>query len=79
MVLVDMRAPSLELLESVLVGESGADEVVGVGLVGVELSDDLAVAHDQDPVAQRQQLLGFTGTPPARLLPARGQTAWMIS
>ena len=42
-------------------GQGGPDEVVGVGMFGVELADDLAVAHHQDAVAQREELLGFAG------------------
>src|SRR3954447_17179025 len=50
-----------ERVRSVLVGQRGANEVIGVGVLRVELTGDLAVAHDEDAVAQREQFLGLAG------------------
>src|SRR5215212_5257637 len=46
---------------SVLVSEGRTDQVVSVGVFWVEFPRDLAVAHHQDAVAQRKQLLGLAG------------------
>ena len=49
------------MVGSVLVSEGRADQVVGVGVFWVEFPRDLAVAHDEDAVAQRKQFLGLAG------------------
>src|SRR3954453_2180626 len=46
---------------SVLVSESRADQVIGDDVLWDEFARDLAVAHHQDAVTQRKQLLGLTG------------------
>src|SRR3954447_21822700 len=41
--------------------QSRPNEIIGVGMFGVELVHDPAVADNQDAVAEGQELLGFAG------------------